>query len=148
MVTNPTVFKDATVTVMLIFYLTPFSFLNRSLMQPIAQATLMMCLHLQGKISPKTYIVWRLKALIIYRDYKFCFISLFRADIIDYGNAFNLTKYLINETNYIVWDRVASSITYVRDMLLGNATLYQRFQVSIRLILLYSAVHFQKSYHL
>ncbi|XP_039992322.1 glutamyl aminopeptidase [Xiphias gladius] len=58
--------------------------------------------------------------------------ALARADIIDYGNAFNLTKYLINETNYIVWDRVASSITYVRDMLLGNATLYQRFQKLFR----------------
>ncbi|XP_044022060.1 glutamyl aminopeptidase isoform X2 [Siniperca chuatsi] len=54
--------------------------------------------------------------------------ALARADIIDYGNAFNLTKYLTNETDYIVWDRVASSIAYVRDMLSGNAALYPKFQ--------------------
>ncbi len=55
--------------------------------------------------------------------------SLFRADIIDYGNAFNLTKYLTNETAYIVWDRVASSISYVQSMLSNDATLYPKFQV-------------------
>ncbi|XP_058472021.1 glutamyl aminopeptidase [Solea solea] len=52
--------------------------------------------------------------------------ALSRADIIDYGNAFNLTMYLTNETDYIVWDRVASSIAYVRDMLSGD--LYKMFQ--------------------
>lgn len=65
----------------------------------------------------------------------FCFISLFRADVIDYGNAFNLTMYLTNETDYIVWSRVASSIAYVRDMLSGNAALYPMFQVRGLLIL-------------
>ncbi|XP_071327168.1 glutamyl aminopeptidase [Trachinotus anak] len=58
--------------------------------------------------------------------------ALARADIIDYGNAFNLTMYLTNETDYIVWDRVASSIAYVRDMLSGNPTLYQKFQKLFR----------------
>ncbi|GAA6234196.1 glutamyl aminopeptidase [Lates japonicus] len=58
--------------------------------------------------------------------------ALARADIIDYGNAFNLTMYLTNETDYIVWDRVASSIAYVRDMLSGNAALYKRFQKLFR----------------
>lgn len=62
-------------------------------------------------------------------------ISLFRADIIDYGNAFNLTMYLTNETDYIVWNRVASSIAYVRDMLSGDAALYPKFQVRDLLIL-------------
>merc|ERR1712002_331120 len=58
--------------------------------------------------------------------------ALARADIIDYGNAFNLTKYLKNETDYIVWDRVASSIAYVRDMLSSNAELYTKFQTLFR----------------
>ncbi|XP_070776751.1 glutamyl aminopeptidase isoform X2 [Enoplosus armatus] len=58
--------------------------------------------------------------------------ALARADIIDYGNAFNLTMYLTNETDYIVWERVASSITYVRDMLSGNAALYPKFQKLFR----------------
>ncbi|XP_073322847.1 glutamyl aminopeptidase [Pagrus major] len=53
--------------------------------------------------------------------------ALARADIIDYGNAFNLTKYLTDETDYIVWERVDSSISYVRDMLLGKE-LYPKFQ--------------------
>lgn len=75
-------------------------------------------------------------SLILCTDYKFCFIALFRADVIDYGNAFNLTKYLINESDYIVWDRVASSIAYVRDMLSGNTTLYSKFQVSGLLVLI------------
>ncbi|XP_029972795.1 glutamyl aminopeptidase [Salarias fasciatus] len=58
--------------------------------------------------------------------------ALSRANIIDYGNAFNLTKYLANETEYIVWDRVASSISYVRNMLSSNPTLYQKFQKLFR----------------
>ncbi|XP_057714581.1 glutamyl aminopeptidase [Corythoichthys intestinalis] len=58
--------------------------------------------------------------------------ALARADKIDYGNAFNLTMYLNNETYYIVWDRVASSIAYVRDMLSGNDALYPKFQKLFR----------------
>ncbi|XP_077395201.1 glutamyl aminopeptidase [Festucalex cinctus] len=58
--------------------------------------------------------------------------ALARADIIDYGHAFNLTMYLKNEDQYIVWERVAASIAYVRDMLSGNAVLYPRFQKLFR----------------
>ncbi|XP_038123328.1 glutamyl aminopeptidase isoform X2 [Cyprinodon tularosa] len=54
--------------------------------------------------------------------------ALARADIIDYGNAFNLTKYLEAETEYIVWKRVSSSIAYVRDMMANNKDLYPKFQ--------------------
>ncbi|XP_028994823.1 glutamyl aminopeptidase [Betta splendens] len=54
--------------------------------------------------------------------------ALARADVVDYGVAFNLTKYLTNETDYIVWERVASSIAYVRDMLSSNDVLYSKFQ--------------------
>uniref|UniRef100_UPI0037E760AF glutamyl aminopeptidase n=1 Tax=Semicossyphus pulcher TaxID=241346 RepID=UPI0037E760AF len=58
--------------------------------------------------------------------------ALARANVIDYGNAFNLTQYLTDEADYIVWDRVASSIAYVRDMLSGNAALYPKFQKLFR----------------
>nr|XP_020496909.1 glutamyl aminopeptidase [Labrus bergylta] len=58
--------------------------------------------------------------------------ALARADVIDYGNAFNLTMYLNNEKDYIVWERVASSIAYVRDMLSGPTVLYQKFQELFR----------------
>lgn len=51
-----------------------------------------------------------------------------RADIIDYGNAFNLTKYLTEETEYIVWDRVSTSISYVASMLADDTLLYPKFQ--------------------
>ncbi|XP_072221917.1 glutamyl aminopeptidase [Leuresthes tenuis] len=54
--------------------------------------------------------------------------ALARADVIDYGNAFNLTKYLKNESDYIVWSRVSSSIAYVRNMLSNNVELYPKFQ--------------------
>uniref|UniRef100_A0A672S8P2 Aminopeptidase n=1 Tax=Sinocyclocheilus grahami TaxID=75366 RepID=A0A672S8P2_SINGR len=52
-----------------------------------------------------------------------------RADIVDYGHAFNLTRYLANETEYIVWDRVSTSISYVSDMLADDTALYPKFQV-------------------
>uniref|UniRef100_A0A8C2Z766 Aminopeptidase n=1 Tax=Cyclopterus lumpus TaxID=8103 RepID=A0A8C2Z766_CYCLU len=58
--------------------------------------------------------------------------ALARADVIDYGNAFNLTKYLTNETDYIVWNRVASSIAYVQDMLSDNDAIYPLFQKLFR----------------
>ncbi|XP_061651304.1 glutamyl aminopeptidase isoform X2 [Phyllopteryx taeniolatus] len=58
--------------------------------------------------------------------------ALARADVIDYGHAFNLTMYLKNEPHYIVWDHVASSIAYVRDMLSGNTALYPKFQKLFR----------------
>lgn len=54
--------------------------------------------------------------------------ALARADIVDYGNALNLTKYLDKESEYIVWKRLASSIAYVRDMLSNNEELYPKFQ--------------------
>ncbi|KAG7279187.1 hypothetical protein CRUP_024388 [Coryphaenoides rupestris] len=56
------------------------------------------------------------------------------ANILDYGTAFNLTKYLVNEKDYIVWDRLASSIAYIRDML-SDTTLYTtRVEVNLRLL--------------
>ncbi|XP_062851140.1 glutamyl aminopeptidase [Trichomycterus rosablanca] len=54
--------------------------------------------------------------------------ALARADTVDYGTALNLTKYLTNETEYIVWERVASSIAYVRDMLASDSAVYPKFQ--------------------
>ncbi|KAM9842326.1 glutamyl aminopeptidase [Aulostomus maculatus] len=58
--------------------------------------------------------------------------ALARADIIDYSVAFNLTRYLTNETDYIVWERVASSIAYVGDMLSVDAEVYSKFQKLFR----------------
>uniref|UniRef100_A0A673B8Z4 Aminopeptidase n=1 Tax=Sphaeramia orbicularis TaxID=375764 RepID=A0A673B8Z4_9TELE len=54
--------------------------------------------------------------------------SLFRADIIDYGNAFNITQYLSKETEYIVWERLDSSTAYVQDMLSTNKPVYAKLQ--------------------
>lgn len=65
----------------------------------------------------------------VYSVYTVYLFDLSRADIIDYGNAFNLTMYLTNETDYIVWSRVSSSIAYVRDMLSSDTGVYPKFQV-------------------
>ncbi|XP_077477502.1 glutamyl aminopeptidase [Stigmatopora argus] len=58
--------------------------------------------------------------------------ALARADKIDYGHAFNLSMYLNNEDDYIAWQRVSSSIAYVRDMLAGKDALYPKFQKVFR----------------
>ncbi|XP_024134397.1 glutamyl aminopeptidase isoform X1 [Oryzias melastigma] len=58
--------------------------------------------------------------------------SLARADVVDYGNAFNLTLYLKNESDYIVWSRVSSSIAYLQDMLSFDLSLYAKFQKLFR----------------
>ncbi|XP_048858596.1 glutamyl aminopeptidase-like isoform X2 [Brienomyrus brachyistius] len=57
---------------------------------------------------------------------------LARANIIDYTHAFNLAKYLEAETEFVVWDTVASSIAYVRDMMVQDSTLYPKFQMFFR----------------
>ncbi|KAK3554440.1 hypothetical protein QTP70_023025 [Hemibagrus guttatus] len=58
--------------------------------------------------------------------------ALARADVVHYNKTFELLKYLANETEYIVWDRVESSIAYVRDMLASNSILYSKFQILFR----------------
>ncbi|KAK6493279.1 glutamyl aminopeptidase [Huso huso] len=58
--------------------------------------------------------------------------SLARADLLDYQHALNLTKYLTNETEYLVWQRVSSSISYVTDMLMNDDTLYNKFKTYFR----------------
>ncbi|XP_017320538.2 glutamyl aminopeptidase [Ictalurus punctatus] len=58
--------------------------------------------------------------------------ALARADIVNYKNTFDLLKYLANETEYIVWDRVSASIAYVREMLASDSTLYSQFQKLFR----------------
>lgn len=88
-----------------------------------------MFLHLQGKII--SYYIYN-----IYSTSNSISIWLYRADILDYGNAFNLTMYLTNETDYIVWSRVSSSIAYVRDMLSGDTDIYPKFQVISLLVYL------------
>ncbi|XP_048855512.1 glutamyl aminopeptidase-like [Brienomyrus brachyistius] len=58
--------------------------------------------------------------------------ALARADVVDYGAAFSLTKYLSSEKDYIVWARVASSISYLQDMLMDDDDLYPKFQKHFR----------------
>ncbi|KAM9707550.1 LOW QUALITY PROTEIN: glutamyl aminopeptidase [Menidia menidia] len=57
--------------------------------------------------------------------------ALARADLLDYGNAFNLSRFLDRERDYVVWDRLAASIAYVRDML-GGGDLFHSFQKLFR----------------
>ncbi|NXS90821.1 AMPE aminopeptidase, partial [Jacana jacana] len=54
--------------------------------------------------------------------------SLARPGLVNYSVPLDLTKYLINETDYLPWHRVISSVTYLANMLEDDASLYSRFQ--------------------
>ncbi|XP_063040617.1 glutamyl aminopeptidase [Engraulis encrasicolus] len=58
--------------------------------------------------------------------------ALARANSLDYGVALDMTKYLSNETAFIAWDTVSSSIAYVRQMLADDTELYPKFQKLLR----------------
>lgn len=47
----------------------------------------------------------------------------------NYTVPLELTKYLKNETDYLPWHRVISSVTYLANMLEDDTNLYPRFQV-------------------
>nr|XP_005997387.1 PREDICTED: glutamyl aminopeptidase [Latimeria chalumnae] len=53
---------------------------------------------------------------------------LLRADLLDYGTVLNLTKYVKYEDVYLPWERVASSIAYIRNMLEDDNELYSKFK--------------------
>ncbi|XP_062492613.1 glutamyl aminopeptidase [Pezoporus occidentalis] len=58
--------------------------------------------------------------------------SLARSGLVNYSVPLELTKYLINETDYLPWHRVISSVTYLTNMLGDDTNLYPRFQEYFR----------------
>lgn len=58
------------------------------------------------------------------------FFSFYRPGLLNYSVPLELTKYLINETDYLPWDRVISSVTYLANMLEDDTDLYPQFQVT------------------
>ncbi|NXO55369.1 AMPE aminopeptidase, partial [Aramus guarauna] len=58
--------------------------------------------------------------------------SLARAGLVNYSVALELTKYLRNETDYLPWQRVISSVTYLANMLEDDTNLYPQFQEYFR----------------
>ncbi|XP_065546290.1 glutamyl aminopeptidase [Lathamus discolor] len=58
--------------------------------------------------------------------------SLARSGLVNYSVPLELTKYLINETDYLPWHRVISSVSYLTDMLEDDTNLYPRFQEYFR----------------
>ncbi|NXJ09609.1 AMPE aminopeptidase, partial [Odontophorus gujanensis] len=58
--------------------------------------------------------------------------SLARAGLLNYSVPLELTKYLINETDYLPWHRVISAVTYIADMLEDDTNLYLLFQEYFR----------------
>ncbi|XP_005148679.2 glutamyl aminopeptidase [Melopsittacus undulatus] len=58
--------------------------------------------------------------------------SLARSGLVNYSVPLKLTKYLINETDYLPWHRVISSVTYLTNMLGDDTNLYPRFQEYFR----------------
>ncbi|XP_057260520.1 glutamyl aminopeptidase [Pezoporus wallicus] len=58
--------------------------------------------------------------------------SLARSGLVNYSVPLELTKYLINETDYLPWHRLISSVTYLTNMLGDDTNLYPRFQEYFR----------------
>uniref|UniRef100_A0A803YM61 Aminopeptidase n=1 Tax=Meleagris gallopavo TaxID=9103 RepID=A0A803YM61_MELGA len=58
--------------------------------------------------------------------------SLARAGLVNYSVPLELTKYLINETDYLPWHRAISAVTYIADMLEDDTDLYPRLQEYFR----------------
>ncbi|NXJ94602.1 AMPE aminopeptidase, partial [Corythaixoides concolor] len=58
--------------------------------------------------------------------------SLARAGLVNYTVPLELTKYLINETDYLPWYRLISSVTYLSYMLEDETNLYSQFQEYFR----------------
>uniref|UniRef100_A0A8B9MTU0 Aminopeptidase n=1 Tax=Accipiter nisus TaxID=211598 RepID=A0A8B9MTU0_9AVES len=58
--------------------------------------------------------------------------SLARPGLVNYTVPLELTKYLTNETDYLPWHRVISSVTYLANMLEDDTNLYPRFQEYFR----------------
>ncbi|XP_009978824.1 PREDICTED: glutamyl aminopeptidase [Tauraco erythrolophus] len=58
--------------------------------------------------------------------------SLARPGLVNYSVPLNLTKYLRNETDYLPWYRLISSVTYLSNMLQDETNLYPQFQEYFR----------------
>ncbi|NXT55172.1 AMPE aminopeptidase, partial [Pluvianellus socialis] len=58
--------------------------------------------------------------------------SLARPGLVNYSVPLQLTKYLTNETDYLPWHRVISSVTYLANMLEDDTYLYPLFQTYFR----------------
>ncbi|KFW60823.1 Glutamyl aminopeptidase, partial [Pygoscelis adeliae] len=58
--------------------------------------------------------------------------SLARPGLVNYSVPLELTKYLTDETDYLPWHRVISSVTYLANMLEDDTNLYPRFQEYFR----------------
>lgn len=54
--------------------------------------------------------------------------ALTRAQILDYGKALNLTRYLKSEVDFLPWQRAISSVTYIISMFEDDRELYPRIE--------------------
>ncbi|KAG8134499.1 hypothetical protein E2320_007602 [Naja naja] len=54
--------------------------------------------------------------------------ALARAGLLKYADALNLTKYLVDETEYIPWQRAVVAVSYIGHMIEDDKTLYPKFQ--------------------
>ncbi|XP_053317476.1 glutamyl aminopeptidase [Spea bombifrons] len=58
--------------------------------------------------------------------------ALASAEKLDYNITLDLTKYLVNESNYLPWQRVSSGLSYLNDMLEDDNAIYPKFQEYLR----------------
>uniref|UniRef100_A0A670YHM1 Aminopeptidase n=1 Tax=Pseudonaja textilis TaxID=8673 RepID=A0A670YHM1_PSETE len=54
--------------------------------------------------------------------------ALARAGLLKYADALNLTKYLVDEKEYIPWQRAVVAVSYIGHMIEDDKTLYPKFQ--------------------
>ncbi|NWY00844.1 AMPE aminopeptidase, partial [Nothoprocta ornata] len=60
--------------------------------------------------------------------------SLARAGLVNYSVPLELTKYLINEADYLPWHRAISAVSYLADMLEGDTSLFLLFKDYFRFL--------------
>lgn len=57
--------------------------------------------------------------------------ALAKAGELDYEYAFNLTKILVNETEYVAWSSVMKRLKELQKFLKPNPEIYTKYQVDI-----------------
>ena len=64
------------------------------------------------------------------------FFFFLRAQLLNYKEALNLTKYLKMEEEYLPWQRVISAVTYIISMFEDDKELYPMIEVILMLYLM------------
>ena len=83
----------------------------------------MLVLSVKGNLSIGFNLLWN-------------FFFFLRAQLLNYKEALNLTKYLKKEKEYLPWQRVISAVTYIISMFEDDKELYPVIEVMLMLYLM------------